>query len=1046
MQAVNQPQTAYSIPVQGFSSNQKRMLIQHSQPADVFFGSKAKNAEDPKLMTLGEIAEELNKKGNFSTFEGGLKALKKSSVPTNIHMFTLGLLSETLEEVFHRQNIPVMGTNLDVIKQNYKDLLDSTNFQQQDLLRAVVSIRKEFGIKVDQNSNSNPDYFDQAIDFIVTPLANHLKSMAIGDKTPHIETLRNRTLENVKKAETQENDKTEHTKTEAAASQKSDKSTFWGRLTNNIGNFDFNWDGENSILKNPLLHGALMVGGVFAFFIPTAIGAYLFYTHIYQGDSSDTTTESKKSAPSSSILESNKKDEKEFRRIMTKYFEKYPQPEDRTRGNLMKMVLDEALDNKYLSGNEKCPQSIELAANSIAYFQKVLNEVKTHKGISEPDDFRDALKTFSPSLTSKQQDAINTLIDNYERLATGLPNKELAKEHLNMIFSMPWGKKDDIDLTIGPKDIKRVFDATHVGMPAVKKFFAKLITFEQDRAEAKINAEKSKTEPLTQSEQAIVDKMVAEVEKAKAEKGGKFKPILFVGPPGVGKTSIGQNIATAMNRKLIVKSLSGIDDPKSVKGTNRTYIGAEAGLIVDAIQEAGTMNPVVMLDELDKISAGYHGNPLNPLLAIMDPQQNQNYVDENFQVPLDLSETLFIATANSLDPIPEAVRDRFQIIQFPGYTINEQVEIGHRIVQSKLNDITQPASLANLTSKKKKYNNEPMVSGNPKNHPLLKQLNKELLHKVAIDYPGGAGVRTMEKIINSLIEGWVHAVHEKRSEAGQPLTLKDLPKITADNLEDYLEEIETVPLKVYTQEELDKAEIGKIRGMYFSKGARSGGSIEFAIQTPEKVTKSNDSSAKIEVIPRFNHGDTTQLSTEEISDFLMENIDKFEKAAPTFVEAFKSGCDIPIKIKMPQYETGVEGPSATAAFTLAIISKLTGYELPVNLAITGSMAYDGKEGIIGGVMDKIMGSYNQGITNFYVPPHNYKQYLKKIKDHPDLKDKITVKPFNHIHDIMTDIWGGENGPEDAKDFIDQFEPEKMSKTMPAKLNIVDNKTTEKKAS
>lgn len=1018
----------------------KQLQFNYASTDSAYFGSK--KAKEDKILRKKEIMEELRRNGNHNTFHAAHEILERMNEPNVFHVVS-GLIADTVSEAFFHQDVPVQGSDLSVIRQNYKDLLATTNLDPRSLNAALGKLKQQFKSLKPETNNSN-DLIQNFIDFanerFISTVGDFLgsnSSVYIDDerKTQNAEA----TKELPETAGISESDHINNSKRAAETEEK--EGNWFTKLLKPAIPF---LQKIRNFTANPWLIGALIIGGIPFAFIPTFIGLGLIGVNILtsfilpkpasdETVTNDTNNDGKSKSLFNylgQVFKGDQKDTEDLMKVMSGYIAKYPQPETRTRGNLMKYIVDEACELPA----DQCPKALNQAANSILYFKKLLDDVKPQKGISSPEEFKDVLEqNLKPLLNNKQINAIENLIDEYER-KIGTHNAEAAREHLQTVFDMPWGKYNPLNTTLKPSDIQKIFDATHQGMPKVKEFFIKYIGFQQSRVEAEraLNAQQASGKQPTAKEQQAIDLILGEVKKAKANKASKFRPILFVGPPGVGKTSVLENVAAAMGTTLSTISLAGETDPNRIKGTSRTYVGAEAGMLIDAIKEAGTMNPLVAWDEIDKVAPGFKGDPNAPLLKILDPQQNKHFIDDNFKIPLDLSDIPQIATANSLKDIPEAIRSRFQIIQFPGYTLQQQVDIGLKMVAEKTEKVG--LSVTSLQTPSDKYD-APILDTSITNHPLVKQLDKKLLTTLISRYPGGSGVRELEQNIDQVLASWVHAVNIEREKTGTPLKANQLPTVTSDNLDTYLTEAKMVPMKIYTPEELEEERVGQIRGMYYSSGVRSGGSTEYTIAIPNGSVRKpvGQESSGIEVIPHYKHGEMMADSAKEIAYFITNNIEKFNTVNPSFVKCYENGYRIPIQIHQDSFYSGVDGPSATTAFTLAIISKLTGYKVPVNLAITGSMTHQGKEGIIGGVMEKIIGSYNEGITNFYVPPDNYEEVVKELKYHPEVAEAITVKPFNHIYDIMNELWVGKKGPEGAKEFVDQFKPELMTKTEKAKF-------------
>jgi len=458
------------------------------------------------------------------------------------------------------------------------------------------------------------------------------------------------------------------------------------------------------------------------------------------------------------------------------------------------------------------------------------------------------------------------------------PESSYIRTYLEWLVDLPWQVKDrkgaDVDFAA------KVLDEDHYGLPKVKERILEYLA---------------------------VHKLV-----------GKIKgPILcFVGPPGVGKTSIGKSIARALGRKFIRVSLGGIHDEAEIRGHRRTYVGALPGRILQGIKNAGTKNPVFMLDEIDKVGTDFRGDPSSALLEALDPEQNNSFSDHYLEVPYDLSDVMFITTANVLDTIPPALRDRLEIIAFPGYTEDEKYHIA------------------------KKY----LVPKQVEAHGLSKQkieLADGTLREVINKYTREAGVRELEREIASIMRKVAKKIATKERD-------KKL-KIDPRQLHTYLGAQKFTKAIAET-----KDEIGMSTGLSVTA---AGGEILFV---------------EITIMP----GKSQLILTGQLGDVMKESA----QAALSYVKSRAKVLGIndkifsksDIHIHVPEGAVPKEGPSAGIAITTALVSALSKIPVRKEVGMTGEVTLRGRVLEIGGVKEKVLAAHRAGLTTVILPKSNGK--------------------------------------------------------------------------
>ncbi len=433
---------------------------------------------------------------------------------------------------------------------------------------------------------------------------------------------------------------------------------------------------------------------------------------------------------------------------------------------------------------------------------------------------------------------------------------------------------------------------------------------------------------------------------------GKVKgPIIcFAGPPGVGKTSIGKSIARSLGRKFIKVSLGGIRDEAEIRGHRRTYVGSMPGRIVQGIKQAGTTNPVFMLDEIDKIGADYRGDPSAALLEALDPEQNYAFSDHYLEVPYDLSNVLFITTANILDTIPPALRDRLEVIRYPGYTQDEKFHIAKKFLIPKI-----------------------VKSHGLKDNQI--QITDEAIRYVVESYTREAGVRSLERELSGVVRKIARKVaegDEKSSSAWQSKTKAF--KVTPQEIEKLLGPIKFLP-QLAEMEDM----VGASTGLAVTE---AGGDVLF-----------------IEVTLMPGKG-SVQL-TGQLGDVMKESA----HAATSYVRANWSKLGLPekffqkvdIHIHVPEGAVPKDGPSAGIALTTAIVSAFTRIPVRKDVAMTGEVTLRGRVLEIGGLKEKVLAAHRAGVTTVIAPDRNEKD----LEDIPEnVRKDLKFVFVKHMDEVL----------------------------------------------
>ena len=413
--------------------------------------------------------------------------------------------------------------------------------------------------------------------------------------------------------------------------------------------------------------------------------------------------------------------------------------------------------------------------------------------------------------------------------------------------------------------------------------------------------------------------------------------LLFVGAPGTGKTSIGQSIARALGREYVRISLGGIRDEAEIRGHRRTYIGAMPGRIMEGIKRSGVSNPVIVLDEVDKLAKDYGGAPASALLEVLDPEQNSTFTDHYMNVPYDLSNVLFVCTANSLDTIPEPLLNRMEVINFSGYTAVEKYQIARRHLLQKALD----------------------AMGIKKN--ALK-VTDGAIRRIIDEYTMEAGVRDLKKLIDTLCR--TAAVQLVKNE-GTTLT------VTKTNLEKYLGK-----KQLHHERKLSSPEPGVVTGLAWT---RAGGEILFI---------------ESKLIP----GKGKMIITGQLGDVMKESIQiALSLVKSLYPKESKVLDDHDLHIHVPAGAVPKDGPSAGITLTTALASLLTGKKVSPEYAMTGEVSLRGGVMPIGGLPEKLMAAQRAGITKVLIPADN-EQDLDDVAD--EVKNKLEIVPVKKVTEVL----------------------------------------------
>jgi ATP-dependent Lon protease len=542
---------------------------------------------------------------------------------------------------------------------------------------------------------------------------------------------------------------------------------------------------------------------------------------------------------------------------------------------------------------------------------------------------------------------------------------QVIRTYLEWIAELPWNKRSDDQLDL-PHAI-RVLDDDHYGLKDVKDRVLEFLAVRQLRAhqlseEIKTTGEfpaakiKASKEDATPSLKKGDDSAIKDTKEAKARAMAKGPILLFAGPPGVGKTSIAKSIARSLGREYVRVALGGARDEADIRGHRRTYVGAMPGRIIQGMKQAGTKNPVFLLDEVDKLGVSFQGDPSSALLEVLDPAQNDTFTDHYLGVPFDLSEVLFIATANFIQNIPGPLLDRMEVVEFAGYTEREKAEIAKKYL------IPRQLEENGLAGKNVKFSDDAIMS-------LVSKYTRE------------SGVRQLEREVGAIARKVA-----RRIAAGEEKVIIDDGVIDADEVRELLGRPKVRPEKAN-----EVHEIGVATGMYYTP---MGGDIMFveASVRPLTQTQATDGTGGTPV---------TLILTGQLGDVMKESA----RAAFTYVTKNAEKLGIP-KSKLGAVETHIhvpagaipkDGPSAGVAISTALASELSGRPVRKDLAMTGEITLRGRVLPIGGVKEKVLGALRAGVTTILLPMEN----MADLEDVPEeAKKKLTFHGVETLEEVL----------------------------------------------
>ena len=603
--------------------------------------------------------------------------------------------------------------------------------------------------------------------------------------------------------------------------------------------------------------------------------------------------------------------------------------------NMKFFPLDRLLKKRilYLLDLEKkaifLSRSLEAFLVGNSFKREIDDKVRTNLDLQQKEYFlreqmkvvQDELKQISPEdddvekirkaiieigLSDEDKTLLLKEVDRLEKTPVMSPEHSIIRTYLDTVVALPWNilTKDEIDI----KAAEKILDEDHYGLDKIKERILEFLAVKKLRDDMK-------------------------------------SPILCLsGPPGVGKSSLAKSIARSMGRSFIRISLGGVRDEAEIRGHRRTYLGALPGKIIQSLKKIKTKNPVILLDEIDKMAADIKGDPASAMLEVIDPAQNNEFVDHYLDIPFDLSKVLFIATANNLSLIPAPLRDRMEVIELESYTVKEKENIAIKYLI--------PRQIKENGLKKEQIS-----------------FTKQAINKVINGYTYEAGVRNLERVLGSIC----------RKVALKILKGEEKIKIGVNNLEEF-----AGPEKYSSKDKRSQPEIGLVNGLAYTV---VGG------DTLEIETSISKGTGKIILTGKL--GDVMKESAQMAISYLRSNAEYLGLSEINFSE-------IDIHLHVPEGAVPKDGPSAGITITTSVYSALTRKAVNNDIAMTGEMTLHGKVLPIGGVKEKILSSEKMNINKIIIPTKNKKDLIDIPKE---ILAKLTIHTVDNINEVFNIVFG-----------------------------------------
>jgi ATP-dependent Lon protease len=562
-----------------------------------------------------------------------------------------------------------------------------------------------------------------------------------------------------------------------------------------------------------------------------------------------------------------------------------------------KVNIDRRINNKVKKQMEKAQKEY--------YLNEKIKAI--HQELGRKDDRGDELEELKKKIASSGmpkdvREKAETELKRLEAMPPVSAEATVSRNYIDWLVGVPWRKasRESKDITRAEK----ILNEDHYGLEKVKERILEFLAVRQ-----------------------LVQKTKGSI-------------MCFVGPPGVGKTSLAKSIARSLNRKFVRLSLGGVRDEAEIRGHRRTYIGAFPGQIIQMMKKAGTVNPVFLLDEVDKMSSDFRGDPASALLEVLDPEQNHSFLDHYLDVEFDLSKVMFIATANITDPIPPALRDRMELIALSGYTPNEKIAIARQFLVHKQREAN------GLKADQVEFSDEAIMA-------------------VTTNYTREAGVRNLEREIGSVCRKVARKIVQK--------SVETCVRITPENLREFLGKP-----RFRNQRKGEISEVGVATGLAWTE---AGGEI---LTTETSLLK-----GKGNLTLTGSLGDVMQESARAAVSYVRSRAEMYD-ADPNFHEKFD------IHIHVPEGAIPKDGPSAGITLAVSLFSAVTKIPVLKDVAMTGEITLRGKVLPVGGIKDKVLAAYRAGIRTIILSAEN-------DKDLDDLPEEIRTEMEFHLVSNMDEV-------------------------------------------
>ena len=523
----------------------------------------------------------------------------------------------------------------------------------------------------------------------------------------------------------------------------------------------------------------------------------------------------------------------------------------------------------------------------------------TGQAENEVDELRSKIKKIK--FDKQARKSLEKDLDRLDLIPEMSPDYGVLSSYLDFVVGLPWSKKSKESLDI--KKASEILDEDHYGLKDVKE--------------------------------RILESIAVKI-KNKSVRGSI---ICLVGPPGVGKTSIAKSVARALNREFVSMRLGGVTDESEIRGHRRTYVGAMAGRVIANINRIGVKNPVFLLDEIDKLGSDFRGDPSSALLEVLDPEQNDKFIDRYLDIPFDLSDVFFLTTANDINAIPDALFDRLEVIELSGYTLSEKLNIAKKYLIKK--------QMANTGLKEDEFS-----------------ISDKVIERVIKAYTREAGVRELERLIGKICRRSVKEILEG----------KKTIRVTMQNYTKFLGRERFIDDHILKEEK-----VGVVNGLAWTS---VGGTM--------LTVEANVMEGKGNVEFTGSLGDVMKESGQAALVYIRSNAGKLGIKGK-FYE------DKDIHVHVPEGATPKDGPSAGITMTTAIASALTGRKVKNNLAMTGEVTITGDVLAIGGLKEKALAAYAYGIKNVIIPKDNERDTEDIDKE---IRDKINFIPVSNVSEVI----------------------------------------------